>query len=815
MLKRSRLLSCAVHSSAVPPPPSLTLHNLLSSPNLHRETILQTHARILTSGNSTNPFFTSKLISLYASLRRPDLSSLLFSSFPPEHHDGFLWNSIVKARFSNSDFNAALDLYRRMRASAFSPDHFTAPMVVSACAELLWVCLGSCIHGDCVKFGLLAGNFVAVGSSLVYMYSKCGLLGDAFKMFDEMPLRDVVSWTALIVGCVRNGEFELGLCCFKEILHIGEKVNSRTVDAVLQACAGQAALWEGRCVHGFCLKSGVELSLLNMYSKCESLEDVVLAFEEMPEKDVISWTAVVGVYARKGLTAECLELCRAMMDSGLDPDGVFISCMLTGFVNSGNIIDGKAFHCVLLKSNFLIDTLVGNSLLSLYCKFEQLGIAKKVFYNMPGWDAESWNLMVCGYGKMGHDVECLDLFREMHFNGAGAQADYNILVPVISSCSQLGALSLGQSLHCYALKTKVFGDATSVCNALVGMYGRCGRLDLARIMFDGMSRDVVTWNALIAANAHLGHCNEALSLFDQMLGEGVKPTSTTLMSVLSACANIAALDRGIWIQNYIREMGLEYDVSLCTSLLDMYAKCGQLKTSREIFDSMSSKDIVAWNVMISAYGIHGYAKEALEIFEEVEKSGVKPNGITFLAVLSACSHGGLVKESKHIFARMVDHNITPTVKHYACMIDILGRSGDLSKAEAMVLSMPLKPDGGIWGALLGACKAHNNIEMGERVARMAFESDPENDGYYTLLSNMYSSAGRWEEVGRIRGLMKDRGVKKRAGWSALELCGEVLIFTVGDMSHPQSESMRLLLENLCRQMEESCYNTGKDLSWNI
>ncbi|KAH7683839.1 TPR-like protein [Dioscorea alata] len=815
MLKRSIPLLAAVRSSASLPSNSLTLHNLLSSPNLHLQTLLQIHALILTSGNSTNPFFTSKLVSLYASSRRPDLSSLLFSTFPSELHDAFLWNSIVKVRFSNSDFNAALRLYRLMRASAFPPDHFTAPMVVSACAELLWVCFGSCIHGDCVKFGLLSGDFVAVGSSLMYMYCKFGLLCDALKVFDEMPLRDVVSWTALIVGCVRNGEFGLGLSCFREMLCVGERVNSRTVDGVLQACAGLAALQEGRCVHGFCFKIGIELSFVNMYSKCDSLEDVVLAFEELAEKDVVSYTAVVGAYARKGLSAECLELFRDMMVSGLEPDGVFISCMLTGFVNSGSIADGKAFHGVILKRNFLIDTLAGNSLISMYCKFEQLGIAEKIFYNMFERDTESWNLLICGYGKMGSYVKCLDLFREMYFRGLGAVADCNILVPVISSCSQLGALSLGQSVHCYKLKNILPNDATSVHNALVGMYGRCGRLDLARSIFYGMSRDVVTWNTLIATYAHLGYSNEALSLFDQMLAEGIKPTSAALMSALSACSNIAALHCGTQMHIYIREMGLECDVSVCTALVDMYAKCGQIKTSREIFDSMPVKDIVAWNVMISAYGIHGYANEALEIFKEAERSGLKPNGVTFLAVLSACSHGGMIEEGKNIFARMSDYGIAPTVKHYACMVDILGRSGNLSAAEAMVLSMPIKPDGGIWGALLSACRALNNVDMGEHAARMALESDPENEGYYTSLSNMYGSAGRWEEVGRIRGLMKDRGVRKRAGWSALELDGRVLIFTVGDISHPYSESMPLLLENLCRQMEASCYNIENELSFII
>ena len=227
------------------------------------------------------------------------------------------------------------------------------------------------------------------------------------------------------------------------------------------------------------------------------------------------------------------------------------------------------------------------------------------------------------------------------------------------------------------------------------------------------------------------------------------------------------MQKGEEIHQYIKERGLEINLSLATALVDMYAKCGQLEQSRELFDSMPEKDVISWNVMISGYGMHGHAKSAIEIYQEMEVSNLKPNSLTFLSLLSACNHSGLVEEGKHLFYKLQDYSLKPNLKHYACMVDLLGRSGLLQEAEALVMSMPISPDGKVWGSLLSACNIHSEIEMGEKVARRAIESDPDNDGYYIMLSNMYSSVGRWEEAENVRKVMKEKGVDKGAGWSVV------------------------------------------------
>ncbi|WOK96250.1 hypothetical protein Cni_G04957 [Canna indica] len=761
-----------VHSS---PSPLLSLHLLLSSHTPDLCSLRRRHGFLVVSGHSSNPFFAAKLISLYAAFRRPDLAHRVFAAAAPSNHgDTFLWNSAIKCYFSAGDFQLTLSLYCRMLSFGTPPNEFSIPMAVSASAELVDLSIGCCIHASAIKFALLPVNSVGVGSSLVYMYTKCGEVGDGFRVFDEMAMRDVVAWTALIVGCVRNGESAMALVCLKEMhqasTHGGERPNSRTVEAGLQACGSLRLLREGNCLHCFALKFGMEhlhsirLSLLSMYSKCECLDETILVFLALSERDVVSWTAIIGVHIRKGHMIEGVELLIEMRDMGSEPDGVLMSCILLGLRDIGSVCGGKEFHGIILRRNYELNVMVIDALISMYCKFELMDHARNVFDAMGKTNAESWNSMVFGFSKAGMDMNCLDLFREMQFQGLNSNV--SSLVSALSSSSRLMALCLGKSIHCHTIRVGLDADI-SICNTLVGMYGQCGILHLAIRIFEQTSKDVITWNALIAAYARLGYSNNALSLFYQMLLNDVQPNFTTLIIVLSACSHLAALNLGKWIHNYVKEIKLEYDVSINTALVDMYAKCGQLEVSREVFNSMPERDIVSWNVMISGYGIHGCAKEAIEVFREMEKIGVKPNDATFLAILSACSHSGLVNEGKELFEKMSIYYISPTLKHYACMVDLLGRSGYLHEAEAMVLKMPIKPDGGIWGALLGACKMHNDVVMGERVAKRAFESEPENDGYYILMSNMYSSAGRWKEVEMLRGMMKTKGMRKRLGWSSV------------------------------------------------
>ncbi|KAK2655734.1 hypothetical protein Ddye_008786 [Dipteronia dyeriana] len=734
------------------------------------KSVVQHHALIITSGNSNNIFIASKLISLYSSFGNPHFSTQVFHSIPTK--DAFLWNSIIKSHFSNADYSQALHFFHGMRFSATPPDHFTIPMVVSASAELSWQLYGSYVHGFASKSGLFGRNS-AVGSSFVYMYVKCGLLEDARVVFDEIIVRDVVAWTALVIGYVQNGESDKGLEFLCEMIRVGgdgERPSFRTVEGGFQACGNLGALIQGRCLFGFVLKTGlgccqvVQSSVLAMYAKCGDRKEAYFSFSQVVDKDLFSWTSIIGVYARFGFMRECLSMFWEMQVGGMYPDGIVISCLLSGFGNSMCVHEGKAFHGLILRRRYVLDQMVHNALLSMYCKFGRVMLAEKFFETEYEWNKESWNTMVIGYGKAGMEAKCIQLFREMQH--LAIKFDSNSLISVISSCSQLGATDLGRSLHCYITKTYT-EENISVINSLIDMYGKSGNLTIASRIFCRTQKDIVTWNTLISSYTHCGHSAEAVALFDKMISEKLKPNTATLVSVVSACSELAYLEKGEKVHQYIKEGGFEVNVSLATALVDMYAKCGQLETSRELFMSMRERDVVSWNVMISGYGTHGDAESAIDIFQEMVNSNVKPNAVTFLGLLLACAHAGLVEEGKYLFNRMEKYSVKPDLKHYACVVDLLGRSGNLEEAEEVVKSMPILPDGGVWGALLSACKHHNEIEMGVRMAKLAMESDPENEGYYIIISDMYASVGKWVEAETVRKMMRERGLEKTVGWSAL------------------------------------------------
>ncbi|KAL0331491.1 UNVERIFIED_CONTAM: Pentatricopeptide repeat-containing protein, mitochondrial [Sesamum angustifolium] len=347
-------------------------------------------------------------------------------------------------------------------------------MVVSACAELGLLCFGMNVHAFASKLNLFCGNS-AVGASFVYMYSKCGVLDDASLVFDEIAMKDVVAWTAIMIGYVQNGESDGSLQCLREMHRLGgydERPNFRTLVGGFQACGNLSALTDGRCLHGFALKSGivsshiVQSAVLSMYSKCGSIEDARVSFCEVVNKDLFSWTSFIGVHAKLGYVCECFQIFLKMQANGVYPDGMAISCLISGFANSMKILEGKAFHGFILRRNFDVDRIVYSSLMAMYCKFGLLALAENIFF-VGHQEKDCWNLMVVGYEKAGLEMKCIKLFQEMQHEGI--EADFNSVISVISSCSRLGAIHLFD-LYIAIFKSLMF-EKVSVVNSLINMYG--------------------------------------------------------------------------------------------------------------------------------------------------------------------------------------------------------------------------------------------------------------------------------------------------------------------------------------------------------
>ncbi|KAH6815553.1 hypothetical protein C2S51_020373 [Perilla frutescens var. frutescens] len=430
---------------------------------------------------------------------------------------------------------------------------------------------------------------------------------------------------------------------------------------------------------------------------------------------------------------------------------------------------------------------------------------------------------------------CLTLYKDMI--GGGLVPDCVTLPFLLKECSKRFDGYMGRAIHVHVVKFGYEGDVY-VQNALIHFYSECGVLEDAGKLFDGMSnRDVVSWNSMIVGclrNGKLdvalelfremkerkniitwnsvitglvqgGRAKEALDIFHEMQNSAdeenvVRPDKVTVASALSACASLGAIDQGKWVHSFLERSGIEYDMVIGTALVDMYGKCGNIERALEVFNQMRCKDVLAWTAMISVLALHGYGKEAFELFEEMKAVGVRPNAVTFVGLLSACAHFGFVEKGRECFDRMKrDYYIVPQVEHYACMIDILGRAGLFTEAEDLISVMPMRPDVFVWGALLGACQLHGNVRLGERVAKYLIDLEPHNHAFYIILCDLYAKSGRFDDQKRIRSLMKGQNVRKTVpGSSMIEVDGVVHEFSVkGSFQIPIAalESVLLLLCN--------------------
>ncbi|XP_057984091.1 pentatricopeptide repeat-containing protein At2g33760-like [Malania oleifera] len=473
-------------------------------------------------------------------------------------------------------------------------------------------------------------------------------------------------------------------------------------------------------------------------------------------------------------------------------------------INCKNIFQIRQVHAQVTVNGVLPNLTVTNKLLYMYCQHKALGDAYALFNGMIQRDSFSWSVMVGGFAKICDYVKCFGTFRE--FIRSGARPDNYTLPSVIRACRDTADLQMGRLIHHVVYKFGMHLDPF-VCAALVDMYAKCQVIEDARQLFDKMSRrDLVSWTVMIGAYAECGNANESLALFDRMIFERVVPDKVAMVTVVFACAKLGAMHKARLVHDYILKKKFSLDVILGTAVIDMYAKCGSVESAREIFDAMTEKNIISWSAMIAAYGYHGQGRKALDLFPMMLSSGISPNRVTFVSLLYACSHSGLVEEGRHFFSLMwEEYAIRSDVKHYTCMVDLLGRAGRLDEALELIENMHVDRDEGLWSAFLGACRIHGRIELAEKAAKSLLELQPQNPGHYVLLSNIYANVGRWEEVARIREQMTHRRLKKTPGWTWIEVDKKIHKFSVGDATHPRLKEIYSMLESLSKKLELAGY----------
>eukprot|EP01018_Ginkgo_biloba_P026381 Gb_16448 [translate_table: standard] len=768
--------------------------------------LTQVHARILTTGLEQTIFLQTKLVSMYAMYGSMEYARLVFEKICKPNVS--LWNLMIRWYAKDGPCEEALALYYQMLREGIQPDNFTFPFVLKACGRLSALPKGEEIHDHIIRSGFESDVFV--GNSLVAMYAKCGSMDCAREVFDKMLKTDVVSWNTIIVGYIQNGYAHEALTLFKQMQLADMTPNLVTMVSAIQSCAHLGALKQGKWIHDYIISSGFESdvfvgsALVAMYTKCRSIEAARQVFDKMTDRDVVSWNTMIDGYVQNGHANEALALFNQMELAEVKPDSVTLLSVVQACTHSLALQPYDWIHAYLIKTGFELDATVRTALIDMYAKCGSIKIACQLFDRMSIRNVVSWSVMIAGYTQNGQANEALTLFYQMLL--ADMKPDSATMLSVLSACAQIGALQQSKAIHGYTIKSDFELDVVLETN-LLDMYAKCGSVEIACQLFEKMSeRDVVSWNTFISGYTHNGHANNALALLHQMQLVGMKPDSITMVSVLPACAHLASLQQCKRIHGYIIRSGLESDVFVRNSLIDTYAKCGSIGSARQVFDGISVKDVVSWNVIIAGYGMHGHGDDAVALFLQMQQTGMKPNHITFVCVLSACSHAGLVDEGWQYFESMTrDFCITPKVEHYACMVDLLGRAGHLDEAQDFIEKMPLEPNASVWGALLAACRIYCNIELGVRVAEHLFDIEPKNVGCYVLLSNIYAAASRWDDVTKLRTMMKDKGVKKTPGCSLIEVNNKVHVFLVGDRSHPQSEKIYATLEMLAGQMAAAGY----------
>ncbi|KAJ7534652.1 hypothetical protein O6H91_13G104300 [Diphasiastrum complanatum] len=584
-------------------------------------------------------------------------------------------------------------------------------------------------------------------------------------------------------GGLRSGGDNVGKLCqegrLKEALHLMELMIQQNIQApkisyavLLKGCTRRKALAEGKQVHALIVQSRLDSdiflgnTLIEMYAKCGSVLDARKVFNKMPDHNVFSWTAIISAYTEHGQGEEAINLFQQMQQTGIAPDKVVFVVVLKACSRIADLEQGKQLHSHIIQSDFESDIIVGSALVDMYAKCGSIEHARQVFNNMHERNVVSWSAMIGGYAGQGLGNEALALYEEM--KQEYVQPNIVTYVVLLNACASIAALEQGKQLHSDIIRSGFESDMI-VGNALIDMYAKCGYMEDAHEVFIKMNeRDAISWTAMIAGYAGQGHGKEALALYAQMKQEGVKPNKVTFAVLLKACGSIAALELGKQLHSHVIKRGFESDVIVGSALVDMYAKCGSIEHAYQVFENMHERDVVSWNAMIAGYAQQGFGKESLTFLEQMQREGMKPDQATYVSILSACSHSGLVEEGRYLFDSMCkDHSVIPTVDHYACMVDLLGRAGCLADAEDFIKKMPIQPTAVLWMALLGAARNHGHVEIGRRAFDRVVKLEPQNAAAYVLLSNMYEAVGKRDEVAKVRSKMTVAGVEK-SNWVQLD-----------------------------------------------
>ncbi|KAH7443656.1 hypothetical protein KP509_02G044500 [Ceratopteris richardii] len=700
------------------------------------------------------------------------------------------WNILIAGYAQHEHSKEALEAFIRMKAGGFQPDAFTFSSILRACSRLGALDIGSEIHEQIRKENLLEKDIV-LGNGLIDMYTKCGALERANEVFSQLSKRNLVSWNTLIAGYSHQGRGREALDFYEQMLCGGFSPDAVTFVCTLQACGSIGALQKGQELHAQIIKensdktnAAVANALVDMYMKCGAVLHARGVFEDIPFRNLVLWTVLIAGYAQHGYGKDALDCYKQMQFGGFLPDAATLSCVLKACTSIGALDSGCEIHAQIVREHSLeTNSIIANALIDMYSKCGALEKAEEVFKKLLYPDNIAWTALIGGYSQHKQGGVAMQCFERMQLESHSP--DEVTYACCMKACGSIKALGRGQQIHAQIIRLQSLEKHQLLFNSMIDMYSKCGVLDIAKNVFDGLTnRNVVSWNALLSGLTQHGYSRDAVKLYEQMLSRSISPDATTYACVLKAYGDIGDFEKGHEIASHvIKQQLLKTNIVVANALIDMYLKCGEVKIAREVFDEIPVRDVILWTSMITGYADHGYGEDAISCFEHMKVEGLYPDAITFAAILKACgsmgaaytgedvhseivkqellehdavigialvnfyANCGMLAEAQWIFDELPERNV---ISWSALMVGYaqLGKEDVVLHMLDMMVAESIEPDAVTFTIILNTCSHRGLLDLGQ----MYFESIHEVFGilptieHYTIMVDLFGRAGHLDRA---------------------------------------------------------------------
>ncbi|MCO5592983.1 hypothetical protein L7F22_046987 [Adiantum nelumboides] len=794
-----------LHHSVEPHPHAFAAALKACSSSSSLEHGMVVHLHIVENGFESHAYLGSSLIDMYVRCVRLQDAQNVFAHYPSK--SVFLFTALISGFAQVGQAHEALTLFAQMLQQGLHPSHVTYISVLKACCIGADLDSGQLCHTQIIEEMQSFSNDEAIGNILIDMYGKSESVKDALNIFNMMPDRSVVTWSTLLASYDVFSDLEEVLYIFQQMLQEGIEPGLVTYVGILSVCCKWQAQAKGKCIHAILVvvphgnDKFVGNALVNMYAKCGNLQEARKVFDKFQKLDRVMWSTMLEAYAEQGEMEEVFILFTRMLQDSIEPDKVVFGSVLKVCIKVVAVDWGRYLHSLILEFGCETEVFLACTVIDMYSKCGLIEDGHHVFNKTSKRNVATWTALLSGYAQLGCFEEALHLYLQMQRDGL--VPDGFAITAVLKASSIKGSTEDGELVHQQTFQP--CGDINLISvKTLITHYVACGKIEDALQTFEQLgTQHASEWSIMIAGLYDYGHYKVALLLFHQMRIQGVDVDIATYVCVLKSCTKMVALEQGKFVHAQLDQKMCEADCILGNTLIDMYCKCGSLGNAEMAFNRLRKRDVVAWSSMIAGYAESNDYHTALQFFNSMRASGLKPNEVTYVSLLCACSNRGMMKEGCLYFASMkMEYDITPTLDHYNCMVDLCGRVGYLIEARDLLLTMPVLPDLVAWMSLLSHCRIHGRVEIG----RLCYENlviiDESHASSYELMLKLYVDTGQLQEAKEVEERRSHAHAQKRTAMAFIETSNNVSSFLVGGKQHERYCDISWRLHSVSKHIRE-------------